>query len=163
MAVMTGTGGTAKWRVTCTGAVRHGCPSQPGGAFGGSETGGPGEDFAAGEPGVPGAAGVPVAVTGDVADAGGDGGPDAVGDTDDAGGDPWPGGAAPAALLPAPHEAVATAIATIVAINAVEAVLGRCIMTSVTNQPRSRRSRTGTPAPPGPWRGGISVDRRSQL
>lgn len=78
MAVMTGTGGTAKWRATCTGAVRHGCPSQPGGGFGGSETGGPGEDFAAGEAGA-------VAVAGD--DADGDGDADAGGDTDGAGDD----------------------------------------------------------------------------
>jgi hypothetical protein len=74
MAVMTGTGGTAKWRVTCTGVVRHSWSSQPAGGSGGSASDGSGEDFAAGETGVPGDAGVP----GDVADAGADG------DADDA-------------------------------------------------------------------------------
>jgi hypothetical protein len=85
MAVMTGTGGTAKWRVTCTGVVRHGCSSQPGGGFGGSETCGPGEDFAAGEAGgVAGEAGV---VAGAVGDADADGDADAAGDSDRAGDD----------------------------------------------------------------------------
>src|ERR1022692_1974997 len=145
MAVMTGTGGTAKWRVTCTGAVCQGWSSQPAGGLGGSETGG---GLAAGEPGVPGAAGVPgdVAGAGGDADAGGD--TDAAGDTDDAGDDdPRPGGAAPAALPPAPQAAVATAVARNAAINAVEYVLGRCIVTSVASQPRSRRSPHGNGSP----------------
>lgn len=151
MAVMTGTGGTAKWRVTCTGAVCQGWSSQPAGGLGGSETGG---GLAAGEPGVPGAAGVPgdVAGAGGDADAGGD--TDAAGDTDDAGDDPRPGGAAPAALLPAPQAAVATAVARTAAINAVEYVLGRCIMTSVASQPRSRRSPPWE-RPPRPGHGGM--------
>jgi hypothetical protein len=72
MAVMTGTGGTAKWRVTCTGTVCHAWSSQPGGGFGGSESDGPGGDLAAGEPGAEGVAGA-------------DGDADADGDTDDAG------------------------------------------------------------------------------
>jgi hypothetical protein len=90
MAVMKGTGGTAKRRVTCTGVVRQGWSSQPGGGLGGSAGDGPGEDFAAGDAGAPGDlavpgdvdaagdAGAPGEVPGDVAGAGADG--DADGD-----------------------------------------------------------------------------------
>src|SRR6266487_1508434 len=71
IAVTTGTGGTATCRVTCTGAVRHGWLSQPGGGLGGS--GGPAGDFAVGEAdeaGVPGGDDGPGAVRGVAGPAG---------------------------------------------------------------------------------------------
>jgi hypothetical protein len=132
MAVMTGTGGVAKCRVTCAGVVCHGWSSQPGGGSGGSASDGPRDGLAAGEAGGPGDT-----------DAGGGAGDDAADDADDGRGDD---GAGPAAVLPAPHDAVASTAARTAVAKAVRYVLGRCIVTSVPQPAALRRSRR--PAPP---------------
>jgi hypothetical protein len=154
MAVMTGTGGIAKCRVTCAGVVCHGWSSQPGGGSGGSESDGPRVGFTAGEAGGPGdtgeAGGVPGAVAGD----------DAADDADGGRGDD---GAGPAAVLPAPHDAVASTAARTAVIKAVGYVLGRCIVTSVPQAAAFRRSRRAGAALRQAVAGGTSVDRRGQL
>ena len=142
IAVTTGTGGTATCRVTCTGAVRHGWLSQPGGGLGGS--GGPAGDFAVGEADE---AGVP----------GGDDGPGAVRDVAGPDGDLTPGRATSAGLLAAHDVTQGTARRT-AASNASEYARGRCIETSV-----AQAAVPGTPlhggrtARPGPGHGGAET------
>jgi hypothetical protein len=148
MAVMTGTGGVAKCRVTCAGVVCHGWSSQPGGGSGGSESDGPREALAAGE----------ADGTGDT-DAGGVAGDDAADDVGGRGDD----GAGPAAVPPAPHDAVASTAARTAVVNAVGYVLGRCIVTSVPQPAAFRRSRRPGAALRRAVAGGTSADRRGQL
>jgi hypothetical protein len=156
MAVMTGTGGIAKCRVTCAGVVCHGWSSQPGGGSGGSESDGPRVGFTADEAGGPGDTDAP----GDAGEAGGVPGAVAGDDADGVRGDD---GAGPAAVLPAPHDAVASTAARTAVINAVGYVLGRCIVTSVPQAAAFRRSRRAGAALRRAVAGGTSVDRRGQL
>ena len=149
IAVTTGTGGTATCRVTCTGAVRHGWLSQPGGGLGGS--GGPAGDFAAGEADE---AGVPR----------GDDGPGAVGDVAGPDGDLTPGRAT-SAVLPAAHDVTQGTARRTAASDASEYARGRRIETSVA-QTAARHSAVRRPARqarPGHGGGGNSGDRRCQL
>src|ERR1700733_6765133 len=99
---MTGTGAVGRWRVICGGVVCQGWSSQPGGGSGGSESDGPREGLAAGEAGGTGDTDAP-------GDAGGGAGDDAGGRGDD--------GAGPAAVLPAPQDAVASTTARTAVVN----------------------------------------------
>jgi hypothetical protein len=116
--------------VTCAGVVCHGWSSQPGGGSGGSESDGPREGLAAGEAGGTGDTDAP-------GDAGGGAGDDAADDAGVRGDD----GAGPAAVLPAPHDAVVSTAARTAVVNAVGYLLGRCIVTSVPQPAAFRRSR----------------------
>jgi hypothetical protein len=67
-------------------------------------------------------------------------------------------------VLPAPHEAVASAAARTAAVSAIEYVLGRCIVTSVA-QPAAfpAIAPAGDDRPARAKAGGTSGDRRCQL